>query len=328
MEARIMELAQAITEMGRFLPQSGGKNKIRTVFDVSVFFRENVLMIITSDAISAFDFVMLNEIPGKGIVLNEISAWWFKKTSGICQNHFLTDDLEHIPVDIKRAQLSDQFQKLLLNHKDILKGRVMLVRKARPLPAEFIVRRYLLGSAYESYQKDGTVCGIKLPTGLKKGARLDQPIFTPSTKAQFGEHDINITYDQLANLLSENLSGDFCGRRVGKKYAKDIRQKSINLFEYAENVAALKGLTLQDTKFEFGILPDGTLILIDELFTPDNSRWTPDYTKQPFRDTLIRLGYGKTGPIYIGTPLAMETEQNYAKALFIITGKTLEQFLR
>jgi phosphoribosylaminoimidazole-succinocarboxamide synthase len=197
---------------------------------------------------------------------------------------------------------------------------MMLVRKAKPLPAEFIVRRYLLGSAWESYQKDGTVCGITLPAGLEKGARLDDPIFTPSTKAEFGQHDVNITYDELVELLSKKLGG----RTLKYEFPKQIRDRSIELFLYAERLAAIKGLTLQDTKFEFGLLPDGTLIVIDELFTPDNSRWTPDYTKQPFRDALLRLGYKKLGPIYIGTPLIRETQQNYAKALQTIAGKTLE----
>jgi phosphoribosylaminoimidazole-succinocarboxamide synthase len=311
MEEERMDLMQAIEEMDKILPRFGSKNKIRIVYDVSAFFDGDVLMIITTDAISAFDFVMLNDIPDKGIVLNEISAWWFQKTSGICKNHFVTNDLDFIPSEINHLQLAGQFRQLLSGYMDVLKGRVMLVRKAKPLPAEFIVRRYLLGSAFDSYEKTGMVCGIKLRKGLKKGDRLDRLIFTPSTKAGFGEHDVNITYKQLKEL-------------IGVKLAREVKTKSLALFEYAERIAAIKGLTLQDTKFEFGLLPDGTIILIDETLTPDNSRWTPDYTKQPFRDALIRLGYNKKGPIYIGTPLIRETQQNYGKALQTITGKALE----
>ncbi|HOX30080.1 MAG TPA: phosphoribosylaminoimidazolesuccinocarboxamide synthase [Candidatus Paceibacterota bacterium] len=297
-----MDLTQVIEELDRIFPRLGGKNKIRIVYDVSQY-RPNTLLIITTDAISAFDFVMLNDIPGKGIVLSEISAWWFNATSHICQNHFLTDILDHnVPLPLA---------ELLAPYRDVLKGRMMLVRKAKPLPAEFIVRRYLLGSAWESYKETGMVCGIRLKKGLKKGDRLDRLIFTPSTKASFGEHDVNITYKELQRL-------------IGVKLAREVKKQSLALFEYAEQVALKKGLTLQDTKFEFGLLPDGTLILIDELFTPDNSRWTPDHTKQPFRDALLRLGYEKRGPINIGIPLIRETQRNYAQALLIITGKTLE----
>ncbi len=305
-----MDLIKAVKEMDEFLPRFGSKNKIRIVYDVSAFFDGDVLMIITTDAISAFDFVMLNDIPDKGIVLNEISAWWFQKTSHVCKNHFITNDLDFIPSEINHPQLAGQFRQLLSDYLDVLKGRVMLVRKAKPLPAEFIVRRYLLGSAFDSYEKTGMVCGIRLRKGLKKGDRLDRLIFTPSTKAGFGEHDSNITYQQLKEM-------------IGVKPAREVKKKSLALFEYAEHLASAKGLTLQDTKFEFALLPDGTVILIDELFTPDNSRWAPDYTKQPFRDALIRLGYNKKGPIYVGTPLIRETQQNYAKALQMITGKTL-----
>lgn len=282
------------------LPRVGAKNKIRRVYDVSAFL-ENTLLIVTLDLISAFDFVIHNGIRGKGIELNEISAWWFKKTAPLCPNHFITDDFDQFPLELK----------ILLKHfRELLQGRVMLVKKAIPLPAEFIVRRYLLGSAWESYQKDGTVCGIKLPPGLEKGARLDELIFTPSTKAEFGKHDVNITYEQLEELIGNNT-------------AKQTKYYSLALFEFAEKIAAKKGLTLQDTKFEFGLLPDGTLVLIDELFTPDNSRWTPDYTKQPFRDALIWTGSNK-GPVMLGVPIIMMTEQNYAKAYNIITGKTLK----
>lgn len=297
-----MDLKQAIEEMDNIFPRFGSKSKIRVVYDVSRFLPGS-LLIVTSDAISAFDFVMLNDIPGKGIVLNEISAWWFTTTRHICQNHFLAANRTDPAVPPELALT-------LWPYRHILLGRMMLVTKAKPLPAEFIVRRYLLGSAYESYQATGKVCGMRLRKGLKKGDRLNRLIFTPSTKAGFGEHDVNITYKQLQEL-------------IGVKLAREVKKNSLALFEYAEQIALEKGLTLQDTKFEFGLKPDGTLIAIDELFTPDNSRWTPDYTKQPFRDALIRSGYNKTGPIHIGTPLVRETQQNYAKSLLMITGKTL-----
>ncbi len=296
-----MDLAQTLEIMNLILPQIGGKNKIRIVYDVNSFEKE-MLLILTTDAISAFDFVMLNEIRGKGIVLNEISSWWFKKTARVCPNHFVTDDIDS-------PEFPEDLRQMLKPYKNALKGRIMLVRKTKPLQAEFIVRRYLLGSAWESYQNDGMVCSIKLPAGLKKGARLDEPIFTPSTKAGFGEHDVNITYPELETL-------------IGKALAKQVKKYSLALFECAESVAAKKGLTLQDTKFEFGLLPNGTLILIDELFTPDNSRWTPDYTKQPFRDALIWVGANKS-PVMLGVPIMTMTERNYASALKTITSRTL-----
>lgn len=296
-------LKEVIEEMDRIFPRFGSKNKIRIVYDTGKYWPDT-LLIVTTDAISAFNYVMLTDIPGKGVVLNEVSAWWFDKTSHICQNHFLAGE-------VSARNVPSLLAELLVPYQDILKGRMMLVKKAKPLPAEFIVRRYLLGSAWESYKETGMVCGIRLKKGLKKGDQLNRPIFTPSTKAGFCEPDVNITYKELQRL-------------IGVKLAREVKKQSLALFEYAEQVALKKGLTLQDTKFELGLLPDGTLILIDELFTPDNSRWTPDYTKQPFRDALLRLGYEKRGPINIGIPLIRETQRNYAQALLIITGKTLE----
>ena len=297
-----MDMEKLIAILDVAFRRFGQKSKIRRVYDISAYIPD-ALMIVTTDAISAFDFVMLNNIPGKGIVLNEISAWWFRKTARICDNHFITDS-------IRSRKLPRELRDILSLYKDALNGRVMFVKKTRPLPAEFIVRRYLLGSAWESYQKDGTVCGIRLRPGLKKGARLEELLFTPSTKAEFGEHDVNITYEELEKLLGPTL-------------ANDIRVRCIALFEYAEKAAAKKGLTLQDTKFEFGVDDIGRILLIDELFTPDNSRWTPDYTKQPFRDALIWSGYQKTGPVMLGIPIITITQRNYANALYIITGKTL-----
>jgi phosphoribosylaminoimidazole-succinocarboxamide synthase len=191
------DMQEAINEIDRIFPRFGSRNKIRIVYDTGEYWPET-LLIITTDAISAFDFVMLNEIPGKGIVLNEISAWWFDKTSHICHNHFLTNSVENY------APL--RLDALLQLYRNVLKGRIMLVRKAKPLPAEFIVRRYLLGSAWESYQATGMVCGIRLKKGLKKGDRLDRPIFTPSTKAGLGEHDVNISYKQLQELIGVKLA--------------------------------------------------------------------------------------------------------------------------
>lgn len=292
------------------LPQLNKKNKIRIVYDVSEFFGYGVLLIVTTDIISAFDWPMLTGIPKKGVVLNGISSFWFIKTRHVCPNHFITDDLES-------PAMPEKLRELLAPYGDLLEGRFMLVKKARTFPAEFIVRRYLLGSAWDSYSKTGMVCGIKLPPGLEKGARLNKLVFTPSTKAGFGEHDVNITFEQLEELFEKEYGP------TGKDYAERIRKYSLDLFEYAEDVAADLGLTLQDTKFEFGLLPDGTIILIDELFTPDNSRWTPDYTKQPFRDMLIWTGYDKKGPIIIGLPLVRSTAGNYCRAYEIITGRKI-----
>lgn len=265
------------------------QGKVRDIFDTG----ESLLMV-TTDRLSAFDVVLPDIIPDKGKVLNQISVFWFKKMENIVKNHIITTNVNEYPEEFK-------------SYSEALDKRSMLVKKAEPLPVECIVRGYITGSGWSSYQKEGHVCGIKLPKGLKESDKLAQPLFTPSTKAEVGDHDINISFDEAAKL-------------VGNETACKLRDLSLELYQKGSEYALTKGIIIADTKFEFGIL-EGKIILIDEILTPDSSRFWPlndyepgrgqnSFDKQYVRDWLIDSGWDKKHP---GPKLPREVVDTTAK---------------
>lgn len=268
------------------------RGKVRDLYDLG----DSYLMVAT-DRLSAFDVVMPDAIPGKGIVLTQISLFWFKQMESIIANHLIASDV-------------DEFPEVCRPYADVLKGRSMLVKKCEPLAIECVVRGYISGSGWKSYQDDGTVCGISLPAGMKESDKLETPIFTPSTKEEVGLHDINIDFDGAVEI-------------VGREVAEKVRDLSIAIYNKGVEVAAKLGIIIADTKFEFGML-DGKLILIDEVLTPDSSRFWPkatykpggsqeSYDKQYVRDYLVSTGWGKTPP---GPSFPAEVIENTSKKYF------------
>ena len=254
-----------------------GQGKVRDIYAVD----EDHLLIVTTDRMSAFDVVLPNPIPGKGEVLTELSEFWFSKTAAIVDNH-LTDDLNLVDL-LDSADQLDYFQK-----------RSMIVKRLKPLPIEAVVRGYLIGSGWKDYQATGAVCGIELQQGLEMASQLPEPIYTPATKAEFGEHDENISYEETINLIGEEL-------------ASKVRDTAIEIYNFGVNHAKERGIIIADTKFEFGLDNDGNLFLIDEVLTPDSSRfWSieeykvgispPSFDKQYLRDYLETLDWDKTAP--------------------------------
>ena len=254
-----------------------GQGKVRDIYAVD----NDHLLIVTTDRMSAFDVVLPNPIPGKGEVLTELSEFWFSKTRAIVDNH-LTDDLNLIDL-LDSADQLDYFQK-----------RSMIVKRLKPLPIEAVVRGYLIGSGWKDYQATGAVCGIELQQGLEMASQLPEPIYTPATKAEFGEHDENISYEETINL-------------IGKELASKVRDTAIEIYNFGVNHAKERGIIIADTKFEFGLDNDGNLFLIDEVLTPDSSRfWSieeykvgispPSFDKQYLRDYLETLDWDKTAP--------------------------------
>jgi phosphoribosylaminoimidazole-succinocarboxamide synthase len=251
------------------------RGKVRDMYDVG-----DAYLMVATDRMSAFDVVLPDPIPDKGVVLTQISLYWFDIMSPIVDNHVITADVSRFP-EACRPYAAD------------LKGRSILVKKAQPLPVECVVRGYITGSGWKSYLKDGTVCGIRLPEGLKESDRLPEPIFTPSTKEELGKHDINIDFEEMA-------------RRIGLPLAEQVRDLSLAIYNKGARIAAEKGILIADTKFEFGLV-DGQVILIDEVLTPDSSRFWPQATyapggsqksfdKQYLRDYLLSLDWDKTPP--------------------------------
>ncbi|MDA3917876.1 MAG: phosphoribosylaminoimidazolesuccinocarboxamide synthase [Deltaproteobacteria bacterium] len=251
------------------------QGKVRDIFDTG----ESLLMV-TTDRLSAFDVVLPDIIPDKGKVLNQISVFWFKRMEDIVKNHIITTNVNEYPEEFKP-------------YSDALDKRSMLVQKAEPLTIECIVRGYITGSGWSSYQKEGHVCGITLPKGLKESDKLEQPLFTPSTKAEIGDHDINISFDESAKI-------------IGLEMAEKLKNLSLDLYNKGAALALSKGIIIADTKFEFGML-DGEIILIDEILTPDSSRFWPlseyepgrsqnSFDKQSVRDWLTESGWDKTPP--------------------------------
>ena len=278
-------------------PDSQGK--VRDIYQAG----DNLLMVAT-DRISAFDYILPDEIPFKGEVLNRISEFWFKKFADMVPNHLVSIDVNEFPAEFAE-------------YKDYLAGRSMLVRRAETLPIECIVRGYLTGSGKKTYDEDGTVCGIKLPAGLTEASKLPEPIFTPSTKAAIGDHDENISFERCADI-------------VGTEITEQLRDLSLKIYTAAAEYAATRGIIIADTKFEFGII-DGKVSLIDECLTPDSSRFwpadtyeegkvQPSYDKQYVRNWL-KANWDMTGePPHLPAEVVEGTSARYREAYQIITG--------
>lgn len=278
-------------------PDSRGK--VRDIYDAG----ENLLMVAT-DRISAFDFILPDEIPFKGEVLNRISAFWFDKFADIVPNHLVSID----PAD---------FPKEFAEYRDYLAGRAMLVKKAQTIPIECIVRGYLTGSGKKTYDENGTVCGIQLPEGLTEASKLPEPLFTPSTKAEIGDHDENISFERCCEIVGEDI-------------ATQIRDLSLKIYKAAAEYAATSGIIIADTKFEFGVI-DGKVTLIDECLTPDSSRFwpaasyeegkiQPSYDKQFVRNWL-KANWDMTGETpHLPAEVIDGTSERYREAFQIITG--------
>ena len=277
------------------------RGKVRDLYDLGEY-----LLIVATDRISAFDVIMPNPIPGKGEVLTTLSEFWFRQMTDIIGNHLVTTDVEKFPAECKP-------------HRDILKGRSMLVKKANPLPVECIVRGYISGSAWKDYTSGKPVSGIRLPAGLKESSKLPEPIFTPSTKAPEGEHDMAISQEEMARI-------------VGKELTERIIEVSLAIYKRADAIANSVGIIIADTKMEFGMM-GGELILIDEVLTPDSSRFWPrddyaegrgqkSYDKQFLRDYLLSLKWDQKPPAP-GLPadIIEKTHQKYEEALHRFTRK-------
>ena len=281
-------------------PDSQGK--VRDLYDLG-----DSLLLVATDRISAFDYILEDEIPHKGEVLTQLSLFWLDLLSDVVDNHLISADV---------ADLPERFAP----YADYLRGRFMLVRKAQMFPVECIVRGYLAGSGLAEYERQGTVCGIELPSGLQNSSKLPEPIFTPSTKADIGGHDENISFERCAEI-------------IGRDAAEQLRELSIRVYATARDFAEGKGIIIADTKFEFGVL-DGKVILADEVLTPDSSRFwpgdayepghsQPSFDKQFVRDWLS-ANWDKQGtPPRLPQEVVEKTSEKYQQALRIITGRSL-----
>jgi phosphoribosylaminoimidazole-succinocarboxamide synthase len=280
-----------------------GRGKVRDIYDLG-----DRLLIVATDRISAFDVVMPNPIPDKGRILTQLSHFWFDLTKDIVANHVLSTEAEDYP---KECQ----------SYRETLKGRSMLVVKTEVLPVECVVRGYLSGSGWEEYQKTGEVCGIKLPKGLRESSKLEEPIFTPATKAELGLHDENITFEKVERI-------------VGKVRAEKLRSLSLAVYKKARDFAEGRGIIIADTKMEFG-LKNKDLLLIDELLTPDSSRFWPkdgyqpggsqkSFDKQFLRDYLLSLKWDKNPPApQLPEEIVERTREKYLEAYERLVGKPL-----
>jgi phosphoribosylaminoimidazole-succinocarboxamide synthase len=285
------------TSLENYPKRSG---KVRDLYELS-----DALLMVATDRISAFDVVMPNGIPDKGRVLTQISVFWFGLLGDTAKHHLLSADVKDLPEELRDMEE--------------LAGRIMLCRKANVVPIECIVRGYITGGGWNDYKKTGSVCGIELPAGLKQAAKLAEPIFTPSTKADHG-HDENISFEEASRLVGEELMNQ-------------LRDKSIAIYKKASDYAAQRGIILADTKFEWGIDEDGEIMLIDEILTPDSSRFwpaegycpgksQPSFDKQFVRDYLDKVKFDRTPP---GPPLPAEivqkTREKYIEAYAALTGR-------
>ena len=279
------------------------KGKVREIYDLDEYY-----LIVASDRLSAFDVVMSQGIPMKGTVLTKISEFWFDFTKDIVPNHVVSTKI-------------DEYPEVCRKYTDILEGRSMLVKKAEVIPIECIVRGYITGSGWNDYLATGKVCGIELPKGLQESEKLPEPIFTPSTKAEIGEHDENITGERAIEI-------------VGKDIFEKIKNATISIYKAAADYALTKGIIIADTKMEFGIY-NGEVIIVDELLTPDSSRFWPSqkyekgksqdsYDKQYIRDYLISIKFNKKPPApHLPEEVINVTTEKYKEALYMLTGEKL-----
>ena len=290
--------------MQPLVPKPTSQGKVRDLYDLG-----DKLLLVASDRLSAFDVVLPEPIPFKGEVLTKLSLFWFELLADVVPNHLLSADVSDLP---------EQFVPIA----DYLAGRFMLVKKATVFPVECIVRGYLAGSGLKEYNREGTVCGIPLPAGLVESSKLPEPIFTPSTKAEIGLHDENISFARAAEI-------------IGAEAATTLRDKSLAVYSAARDHAAARGIIIADTKFEFGTV-DGVVTLVDEVLTPDSSRFwpadtyapgasQPSFDKQPVRDWLEASGWDKTPPPpALPADVVAATSARYIHAYELITGRTFE----
>lgn len=274
--------------------------KVREIYEVN----DDKLMLVVSDRISAFDFIMPNPVTDKGKILNKLSEFWFDFVSDIIPNHIITTNYKEFPIEFRKEEFKD---------------RSMLVKKLKMLPVECIVRGYITGSGWLEYQKSGSVCGIKLPEGLNESQKLDEPIFTPSTKAELGDHDENISFEKCVEIL-------------GKDLAEKVKTATIDIYKKCADYALSKGIIIADTKFEFGLDEYGNLVLGDEVLTPDSSRFWPlddykvgksqkSFDKQYLRDWLKDNGFRNSPPKKLPGDVITTTRNKYIEAYEKITGK-------
>lgn len=281
-----------------------GRGKVRDIYEV-----DDKLLVVSTDRLSAFDVVLPDPIPKKGLVLNQLSIFWMNQTTHITPNHFVSGNIDDYPPE-------------LLKYQSELKGRSMLVKKADVFPVECIARGYIIGSGWSEYKTTGSICGIRLPVGLKQGQKLPEPIFTPSTKAEIGDHDQNISFQEATNLL-------------GSETASWLREKTLDLYRFGADWAEDKGIIIADTKFEFGLI-DGAITLVDEILTPDSSRFwpvdqyeigvsPPSLDKQYVRDYLESLNWDKKPPApKLPADIIHNTSEKYLAIYRILTNDTLE----
>jgi phosphoribosylaminoimidazole-succinocarboxamide synthase len=279
------------------------RGKVRDIYDAG-----DALIFVATDRVSAFDYVLASGVPDKGRVLTQLSAFWFDRTTGIVPNHVLSLDVTTFPGVFRR-------------HAELLDGRSMLVRKTDPIPLECVARGYLSGSGWKEYQQTGRVCGVTLPTGLLESDRLPTPIFTPATKADSG-HDINI-------------SAEAAGAMFGRELVAELERLTLALYDHGVRHAESCGIILADTKFEFGRTPDGSILLIDEVMTPDSSRYWPQDTYEPghaqpsfdkqfVRDYLESIRWNKQPPVpSLPDEVVMKTREKYLEAFHRLTGRRL-----
>lgn len=281
------------------------KGKVRDIYEIDA----ETLLLVTTDRISAFDVVMPDPIEDKGKVLNQITLFWMEKMTDLVPNHIIATDVDDYPEPLHK-------------YKEELQDRSVLVKKAKPLPIECIVRGFITGSGWADYQKTGEVCGHKLPANLQESEMLEKALFTPSTKADLGDHDENITLDAAAEL-------------VGEEMMRKVEALTLAIYTRARDFAKERGILIADTKFEFGMLGD-ELILIDEVLTPDSSRFwpmdgfkagqsQPSFDKQYFRDWLVDIGFNKQPPApKVPADIAAQTRAKYMEAYKLLTGRELD----
>jgi phosphoribosylaminoimidazole-succinocarboxamide synthase len=285
-----------------FTPSKQGK--VRDIFDLG-----DRLLIVATDRLSAFDVVLPDGIPNKGRVLTQISAFWFRRMADLVPNHIL-------------GTATGDFPEPFRSRPDVFAGRSMLVRKTRPLPVECVARGYIAGSGWNDYRRTGGICGIPLPAGLTESAKIPEPIFTPSTKAEQGVHDENISYEEVVKELGPALAGR-------------VRDLTLEIYKRGAELAAARGIIIADTKFEFGLDPSGAVVWIDEALTPDSSRFwpmdsyraggaQPSFDKQYVRDYLLSVGWNKKPPApRLPEDVIRTTSRKYEDALHQLTGESL-----